>query len=105
MFSADTTEVGSLSVVLNVTDEQCTVHSCIDTLGRHMSPSKVPLSCGDLDTHLIGLTRVSHPNSISIGSAIFAHLTSPACETHRQTDLATQSVAAGHIYARSGDAA
>jgi len=51
------------------------------------SPSKLPLPMGDLDPHLIRLLRptgVLNPNSISIGPAVFAGLTSV---TDRQTTL------------------
>ena len=43
-------------------------------------------------------TQVLNSNGISIGSAIFAGLTSV---TDRLTDHATQSVKIGHIYIRS----
>jgi len=47
-------------------------------------------------------TRVPNPNGISIGSAIFAGLTSV---TDRPIDNATQSVTIDHIWVRStGDA-
>jgi len=47
------------------------------------------------DTWFPGPTRVLNPNSISIGSAVFAGLTSV---TDRLTDHATRSVTIGHIY-------
>jgi len=54
------------------------------------SPSKLPLSTGDLDANLdawfLGPTWVLNSNSISIGSAVFAGLTSV---TDRPTDQPT----------------
>jgi len=41
-------------------------------------PQKLPLPIGDLDPHLtrfLGPIRAHNPNSISIGSAVFAHCT------------------------------
>ena len=53
-------------------------------------PSKLPLLMGNLDPHLTqwfpGTTRVLKPSGISIGSAVFAGLTSV---TDRQTDKPT----------------
>ena len=61
--------------------------------GMPLSPSKLPLPMGDLDPHLIhgslGPPRVHNPNGISIGSAVFAGLTSV---TDRTTDHVTRSV-------------
>jgi len=67
------------------------------TMGRRF-PSKLPLSMGDPDPHLIhgflGPIRVLNPNSISIGSAVFAGLTSVTERpTDRPTYHATRSVA------------
>jgi len=50
------------------------------------------------NTWFLGPTRVLHPNSISIGSAIFAGLTSV---TDRETDHATCSVTISRIYVHS----
>jgi len=47
------------------------------------------------NTWFPGPTRVLNPNGISIGSTVFAGLTSV---TDRQTDHATQSVTVGCIY-------
>jgi len=48
----------------------------------------------------------SAPNDISIGSAVFAHLTPGAKHTDIQTTLRATSVAIGHLYAlRAGDVA
>jgi len=46
----------------------------------------------------IGSTRVHDSNGISIGSAVFAGLTSR--QTDRQTDHGTPSVSIGRIYVR-----
>jgi len=50
------------------------------------------------NTWFIEPTRAHNPNGISIGSAVFAGLTSV---TDRQTDHATRSVTIGSIYVRS----
>ena len=74
------------------------------TMGRPFPPSKLPLYMGDLDppsnTWFRGPTRVLNPNGISIGSAVFAGLTSV---TGRQTDRPryTRSVTVDRIYVRS----
>ena len=63
------------------------------------SPSKLYIHMGGSGPYLIhgssAPPRVHNPNGISIGSAIFARLTTM---THRQTDHATHSVTIGHIY-------
>ena len=70
------------------------------------SPSKLPISMGDLGPHLIhdsfGNTPVLNPNGISIGSAVFAGLTS-VTDTDGQTNHATRSVTLDSIYVRSTD--
>ena len=50
------------------------------------------------NTWFSGPTQVLNPNNVSIGSAIFAGLTSV---TDRQTDHATRSVTVGGIYTDS----
>ena len=75
--------------------------------GTPLSPSKLPLPIrgSGLPSNIWFPvpTRVLIPNGISIGSTVFAGLTSM---TDRLTDHATQSVTTGHIYVRSvGDAA
>jgi len=75
--------------------------------GTPLSPSKLPLpmrgSALPSNIWFPVLTRVLIPNGISIGSAVFAGLTSM---TDRLTNHATRSVTTGHIYVRSvGDAA
>jgi len=50
------------------------------------------------NTWFPGPTRVRNPNGISIGSAVFAGLTSV---TDRPTDHATRSITIGRIYVRS----
>jgi len=65
------------------------------------SPLKIAASHGDVDldvTRFLGPTRVLNPNGISIGSAVFARLTTV---TDRPTDHATRSVTIGGIYVRS----
>jgi len=50
----------------------------------------------------LGLTRPHNANGISIGSTVFAGLTSVTDRpTNRPTDHATRSVTIGHIYVRS----
>ena len=49
-------------------------------------------------TWFLGPTGVHYPKGISIGSAVFARLTSV---TDRSTDHATRSVTTEHIYVRS----
>jgi len=50
------------------------------------------------NTWSLGPTQVINPNGISIGSAVFAGLTSV---TDRQTDHATRSLTIDRIYVRS----
>ena len=73
----------------------------------HLSPSKLPLPMGGSgppsNTWFLGPTRVHNPNGISIGSAVFAGLTSVTDrptdrQTDRPTDHATRSVTIGRIY-------
>ena len=72
-------------------------------------PSKLPIPMGDLDPHntwFPGSSRVLNPNGISIGSAVFAALTSVTDRqtdrpTDRSTDHASRSVSIGRIYVRS----
>jgi len=67
---------------------------------------------GDLDsgpqsnTQFPGPTRILNPNGISIGSAVFAGLTSVTDrQTDRPTDHATRQVTIDRMYVRStGDA-
>jgi len=55
------------------------------------------------NTWFPGPTRVLNPNGISIGSAVFAGLTSVTDRpTNRQTDHATRSVTTDLIYVRTG---
>ena len=54
------------------------------------------------NTWFLGPTRVHDPNGISIGSAVFAGLTSVTDRpTDRPTDHATLSITIRHIYVRS----
>jgi len=76
------------------------------TVGRHSPPLKIAASHGvsgpQSNIWFPGPTQVTNPNGISIGSAVFAGLTSV---TDRPTDHATRSVTIGRIYVRSmGDA-
>ena len=70
-------------------------------------PRKLPLPMGDLDPHLIHGSlsppeSVLNQNGISIGSVVFAGLTSVTDrQTDRPTDHATRSVTIGRIYAVS----
>jgi len=50
------------------------------------------------NTWFLGPTRILNQNSIAIGTAVFAGLTSV---TNRLTDHATQSITTGRIYIRS----
>jgi len=50
------------------------------------------------NTRFLGITRTHNPNEISIGSAVFAGLTTV---TGRPTDHVTLSVATGRTYVRS----
>jgi len=68
------------------------------TMGRPFTPSKLPFRWGIWTPIFPGPTRVLNPNSISIGSAVLARLTSV---TDRQTDHATRSVTIDRIYVRS----
>jgi len=72
------------------------------TTGRPFPPQNCTFPWGDLDPHLIhgslGPPESNNPNGISIGSAVFAGLTSV---TDRPTDHATWSVTIGRIYVRS----
>jgi len=66
------------------------------------SPSKLPLPIlwgmwTPSNTWFLGPTRVLNPNGISIGSAIFAGLTT-VTDWQTPTDHATQSVTIGCIY-------
>jgi len=68
-----------------------------------LSPKKLPLPMGrsghPSNTWFPGPTGVLNPNSISIGSVVFAGLTSVTDrQTDRPTDHTTQSVTTGHIY-------
>ena len=72
----------------------------------HLFPLKIALPVGvsgpPSNTWLPGPTWVLNPNSISIGWAIFAGLTSVTDRlTDRPTDHATWSVTTGHIYIHS----
>ena len=54
------------------------------------------------DTWSLGATEVINPNGISIGSTVFAGLTSVTDRpTDRQTDHATRSLTIDRIYVRS----
>ena len=82
----------------------CTVHSTVSlyfTTGipfplwiAHSHGRSAPPS----NAWFLGLTRVLNPNSISIGSAVFAGL---ATVTYRQSGHATLSVTIGRNYVRS----
>jgi len=66
------------------------------------SPPKIASSCGrNWTPWLHGPTRVLKPNGISIGSAVFAGLTSVSDRhTDRPTDHATRSITTGRTYVR-----
>ena len=65
-------------------------------------PQKLPLpwvsETPPSNTQFLGPTRVLNPNCISIGSTVFARLTTVS---DKQTDHATRSVTVGRIYVRS----
>ena len=66
--------------------------------GRPFPPQDCPFPRGMLtpsNTSFLEPTQVLNPNGISIGSAVFAELTSV---TDRPTDHATRSVTIGRIY-------
>jgi len=69
------------------------------TMGRPFSPKNLRLPMGGSEppsnTWSLGPTQVLNPNGISIGSAVFAGLTSV---TDRQTDHATRSLTIDRIY-------
>jgi len=67
--------------------------------GLPLLPQNCPFH-GDLDPHLIhgSFSPPVNPNGISVGSAIFARLTTV---TDRQTDRQTWSVTTGRIYIHS----
>jgi len=71
-------------------------------MGRPFPPVQNCPSHGGIwtpsNTWFSGPTKVLNPNSISIGSAVFAGLTSV---TDRLTDHATRLVTIGRIYIRS----
>jgi len=71
------------------------------TMGRPFPPQNSPFPWGiwtPSNAWFPGPTRVLNTNGISIGSAVFAGLTSV---TDRLTDHATWSVTIGRIYIRS----
>jgi len=75
--------------------------------GTSLSPSKLPIPMGDLGpslTWFLGPTRVLNPNCFSIGSAVFAGLTTV---TDRQTDRPRYSVCNNrpHLHTQYCDAA
>jgi len=71
-------------------------------MGRPFSRKNLPLSMAGSEppsnTWSLGPTQVLNPNGISIGSAVFAELTSV---TDRQTDHAIRSLTIDRIYVRS----
>jgi len=74
--------------------------------GTLLPPVKLPLpmvgSGPPSNTWFPGPIGILNPNAISIGSFIFAWLTSVTdWQTDRQTDHATRSVTIGRIYVRS----
>jgi len=74
---------------------------CLDFTMVLPSPQNCPSLWGiwtPSNTWFHGPTRVINPNDISIGSAVFAELTTV---TDRQTDHATRSVTIDRIYVRS----
>ena len=75
------------------------------TMRRPFPPQNCPFPWGSRppsNTWFLGPTRVQNPNGISIGSAVFAGLTSVRDrQTDRPTDHATRSVTIGRIYVRS----
>jgi len=82
----------------------CTAHhraSLYFTMGRPF-PLKIAFSYEGMltpsNTWFLGPTRVFNPNGISIGSAVFARLTTV---TDQPTDHTTRSLTIGRIYVRS----
>jgi len=76
------------------------------TMGRLFSPKNLPLPMGrsgpPSNTWFPGPTQVLNPNGSSIGTAVFAGLTSVTDrQTDRPTDHATRSVRIGRIYVRN----
>jgi len=70
------------------------------------SPFPIEISGPPSNTWFLGPTGVSHPNGISIGTAVFAGLTNVTNkQTHRQTDHDSPSVAMAHILCNACDAA
>jgi len=72
-------------------------------ISRAFSPSNLPRcmwwSGPSSNTWFLGLKRVHIPNGMSIGSAVFAGLTTATDQpTDRQTHHATQSATTGRIY-------
>jgi len=82
---------------------QLTAESPYFTMGRPFLRQNCPFPWGHLDLHLIhdslGPSN-PQPNGISIGSAVFAWLTSVTDRPDRPTDHATRSVTTGRIYIR-----
>jgi len=76
-------------VSLGMSEHAVSPQSCLFPCGAPGAPS---------NTWFIESTRLSIPNGISIGSAVFAEL---CAVTDRPTDDATRSVTIGHIYVRS----
>jgi len=75
-------------------------------MGRPFSPKNLPLPMGGSEppsnTWSLGPTQVLNPNGISIGSAVFAGLSSVTDrQTDRQSDHATRSLTIDRIYVRS----
>ena len=76
------------------------------SMGRPFSPKNLPLPMGGSEppsnTWSLGPTQVLNPNGISIGSAVFAGLSSVTDrQTDRQSDHATRSLTIDRIYVRS----
>jgi len=84
----------------------CTVHyrvSLYFTMGPHFPPQNCPLPWGTwtpMNIWFLGPTQVLNPNGISIGSAIFARLTTVTdIQKDRLTeDHCTRSIAIGCTY-------
>ena len=69
---------------------------------RRRTVRQVALVCSPPNTWLLGPIRVHNPNSISIGSVVFAQLTTVTDrQPERPTDHATRSVTVDRIYVRS----
>jgi len=83
----------------------CTAHGrefLYFTMGRAFPLDITPLNGGPESPWFLGPTQVHNPNGISIGSAIFAGLTTVIDQqTDRQSNHSTLSVTLGCTYVRS----